>query len=143
MSNIDLTGDIQLAIDGAAERGHTLALGYIDDDGYPATSFRGSTQVHDATHLALWARNKEDGFVKAIADRPKVTLLFFEHGGPGPVFLSIRGEAKADPSINDAVFEKMIQAEKDHGDKEKGVAVLVEVQSVRGARDDGFFEQGG
>ena len=51
--DLDLTGDIASAIDAAAQRGHALAVGSIDDDGYPAVSFRGSTQVHGPRQLAI------------------------------------------------------------------------------------------
>ena len=43
---LDLTGDIAEALNGASARGHQLALGYTDDDGYPVVTFRGSAQVY-------------------------------------------------------------------------------------------------
>ena len=41
----------------------------------------------------------------AIADRPQVSLLFYETEGWGPGYLSIRGRARVDESANDAVNE--------------------------------------
>jgi hypothetical protein len=35
---VNLTGEIAAAIDGAALRGHTLALAYVRDDGSPSGS---------------------------------------------------------------------------------------------------------
>ena len=61
-ATLDLTGEIADAVTGAAERGHTLALGYIDDEGYPVVGFRGSTQVLGPQQLAVWARKVDDGF---------------------------------------------------------------------------------
>ena len=111
--DLDLTGDIALAIDAAAQRGHTLAVGYLDDDGYPAVSFRGSTQVHGPRQLAIWARRPDDGFAQAIATRPRVTLVYYGGpGGPGPMFLSIRGHARIDPAANAAVYAGMIEGER-------------------------------
>jgi hypothetical protein len=137
---LDLTGDIATAIDGAAARGHALAVSYIDDDGYPAVSFRGSTQVHDRGTLAIWSRRRDDGLALAIAERPKVTLVYYGPGGPGPVFLSIRGQARVDPAANDAVYARMIEGERGQDPERKGVAVLIEVETVRGFAADGAFE---
>ncbi len=53
---VNLTGEITAAIDGAALRGHQLALAYVRDDGSPSVSFRGSTYVRSSTELAIWAR---------------------------------------------------------------------------------------
>jgi hypothetical protein len=139
--SVDLTGEITAAVDGAAARGHTLALGFVDDAGYPVVSFRGSTQVHSATQLALWARNADSGFAKAIAERPQVTLVFFEPGGPGAMYLSFRGRAHVDASANDAVYANMIEGERGQDPDRKGVAVIIDVESVQGMGAEGGFQQ--
>jgi hypothetical protein len=138
---MDLTGEIAEAVNGAAERGATLALGYVDGDGYPVVSFRGSTQVHGATQLALWARKPDDGFALAIAERPQVSLVYYGPGGPGAMYLSIRGVARVDPSINDAVYAAMIEGERGQDPERKGVAIVIDVESVRGVGAAGSFEQ--
>ena len=56
---VNLTGEIATAIDGAALRGHQLALAYVRDDGSPSVSFRGSTYVRSSTELAIWARKRD------------------------------------------------------------------------------------
>ena len=129
---MDLTGEIAAGVNGAAERGHALSIGYIDADDYPVVTFRGSTQVHSRTQLAFWARKLDDGIVTAIADRPQVSLLFHEVDGPGPRYLSFRGRARVDPSANDAVYTRMIEGERKQDPERKGVAVIVDVESVRG-----------
>ena len=58
---VNLTGEIAAAIDGAALRGHQLALAYVRDDGSPSVSFRGSTYVRSSTELAIWARKRDSG----------------------------------------------------------------------------------
>jgi hypothetical protein len=136
---LDLT-QFAATIDTAAERGHAFTLGYIDDDGYPAVSFRGSTHVHGPEQLAIWVRKVDDGFVKAIAGRPQVTLLYYGRGGPDPMYLSIRGRARVDPSVNDAVYKKIIEGERGQDPEQKGVAVVIDVESVRGFAATGAFQ---
>jgi hypothetical protein len=137
---LDLTGAIASAIDGAAARGHQLAISYLDDDGYPAVSFRGSLQVLSATQLGLWARRVDDGLARAIGERPKVSLVYYEPGGPGPMLLSIRGRARVDPSADDAVYAGMIEGERGQDPDRNGVAVVIDVESVRGFGADGPFQ---
>jgi hypothetical protein len=139
---LDLTGEIAAALDGAALRGATPALAYVRDDLSPAVSFRGSTHVHSATELALWARKPDSGLATAIAERPKVSLVYYGGpDGPGPLFLSIEGRARVAPEINDRVWEAMIEGERQQDPERNGVAVLIEVDSVSGAGADGFFQQ--
>jgi hypothetical protein len=136
---LDLTGDVALAIDDAAERGHAIVLGYIGDDGYAAISFRGSTQVHGAKQLALWARKPNEGLAKVIGRRPHVSLLYYSPEGPGPKYLSIHGHARVDASANDDVYAKMIEGERQQDPERNGVAVVIDVETVDGFGADGPF----
>jgi hypothetical protein len=136
---LDLTGDIAAAVDGAAARGSALALGYIGDDGYPALSFRGSTQVHGPEQLAIWARKADSGLAKVVAERPQVSLLYYSPDGPGPKFLTFQGRARVEPSASDDVYANMIDGEKAQDPERKGVAVIIDVESVNGFGADGPF----
>jgi len=139
---LDLSGEIATAIDGAALRGATLALAYVRDDLSPAVSFRGSTQVHGPTELALWARKRDTGLAAAISEHPRVSLVYYGGpDGPGPMFLSIEGRARVAPEINDEVWAAMIEGERKQDPERNGVAVLIEVETVAGAGAGGFFQQ--
>jgi hypothetical protein len=136
---LDLSGDITLAVTGAAERGTTIAVGYVDDDGYPALSYRGSTVVLGPQQLGVWARKADAGLAAAIADRPQVSLLYFGPHGPGPRMASFKGLARVDRSADEAVWTQMPQQERDHDPERKGVAVVVDVERVDGWGAEGAF----
>lgn len=138
---IDLSGEIQAAIDGAALRGVTLALAYVGPDGAPAVSFRGSTHVHDPQTLALWARKPTGGLVAAIEAEPRVSLVFYEPGGPGAMYLSITGRARVAPKVNDEVYGSMIEGEQKQDPERAGVAVLLDVDTVSGVGSGGPIQQ--
>jgi hypothetical protein len=136
---LDLTGDVAAAVDGAAARGSALVLGYVGDDGFPAISFRGSTQVRGPQQLAVWARKRDDGLARVIAERPQVSLLYYAADGPGPKYLSFQGRARVEPSANDEVYEGMIEGEQRQDPERNGVAVVIDVDSVNGFGADGPF----
>jgi hypothetical protein len=138
---LDLTGDIAAAVDGAALRGATLALAYVREDGSPSVSFRGSTQVHGPGELAIWARKRESGLAVAIVKEPRVSLVYYGPGGPGPMYLAIEGRARVAPELNDQVWSAMIDGERNQDPERQGVAVLIEVDSVAGAGAEGYFPQ--
>ena len=139
---LDLTGDIASEIDGAALRGSTLALAYVRDDLSPSVSLRGSLLVHGPTELALWARKRDSGLATAIAQRPRVSLVYYGGpDGPGPMFLSIEGRARVAAEIDDAVWDAMIDVERQQDPERQGVAILIEVDTVAGASAGGFFQQ--
>ena len=93
---IDLSGPVQEALDGAVLRGHQPALAHVREDGSPAATFRGSTHVHSPTELAIWVRKRDDGFAKAIAKEPRVSLVYADFGGPGVRLCLDRGSRECE-----------------------------------------------
>jgi hypothetical protein len=138
---VDLTGDITAAISEAALRGATLAVAYVREDGSPSVSFRGSTHVHSPDQLAIWARKRDSGLATAIEREPRVSFVYYEPGGPGPMYLAIEGRARVAPEHDDAVYAAIIQGERDQDPDQNGVAVIIDVDSVAGAGPAGFFQQ--
>jgi hypothetical protein len=138
---VNLTGEITTAIDGAALRGHPIAVAFVRDDGSPSVSFRGGTYVHSPTELAIWVRKRETGLATAIVERPRVSLVFFEMEGPGPRYLAIEGRARVAPDLHEAVYGRIVEPERQQDPEKKGVAVIIDVDSVTGAGQNGFFQQ--
>jgi hypothetical protein len=136
---LDLTGEIAEAIDGAVLRGRQPAIAYVDDEGNPAVSFRGSTHVHGPEQLAIWVRKRDSGLAAAIAARPQVHLVYFSPDGPGPRYLSLKGRAHADPSANDAVYDATVAPEQALDPEREGIAVIIDVDSVDGFAATGPF----
>ncbi len=138
VTKLELDDDIKNAVNGALEAGHPIVMGYVGDNGYPRLSFRGSTQVHGPQQLAIWVRNPEGGFLKAIAERPKVSLLYLNHSGT-PAFLSFTGQARIDPSANDSVYGNAPKSEQEQDPEKRGAAVIIELDSVDGFGMSGPF----
>jgi hypothetical protein len=140
---VNLTGEIAAAIDGAVLRGHPLAVSFVRDDGSPSVSFRGGTYVRSANQLAIWVRKRDSGLAAAIVQRPRVSLVFLEPEGPGARYLAIEGRAKVAPEIDQEVYDAIVEPERQQDAERQGVAVLVDVDSVTGAGENGFFQQAG
>jgi hypothetical protein len=138
---VDLTGEIAAAIDGAALRGNPLSLAFVRDDGSPSVSFRGGAYVYGPAQLAIWVRKRDSGLAAAIAERPRVSLAFFEVDGPGARYLAIEGRARVASELDQEVYDGIIEGERGQDPERKGVAVIVDVDSVAGAGADGFFQQ--
>jgi Pyridoxamine 5'-phosphate oxidase len=139
MPDLDLTGEIVVAIDNAAAQGHAVVLGYVGADGSPSLSFRGSAQVLSKDQVAVWARKPDEGLAAAATAGPKVSLLYFSRDTPGAAFVSIKGRARLDPAVNQHVYDNMIELERNFDPERKGVAVVIDVDSVDGAGAEGFF----
>ncbi len=59
LTELRLSEDMQRAVDTAFETLKPIVVSYVDENGAPQLSFRGSTQAHSETQLAIWVRNPE------------------------------------------------------------------------------------
>jgi hypothetical protein len=138
---LNLNGEISAAINGAVLRGHPLAVSFVRDDGSPSVSFRGGTYVYSPTQLAIWVRKRDSGLAVAIAERPRVSLVFLEGDGPGARYLAIEGRARVAPELDQEVYDAIVEPERQQDPERKGVAVVIDVDSIAGAGTNGFFQQ--
>jgi len=134
---LEISDHVAQAVDGAYGVGRPIILSYVNADGYPSLSTRGSTHVHGPQQLALWARNPEGGLQKAIASDPKVGLIAFNMDPFTLLFFT--GRARVDESQNDAVWEKTPEGEKGQDPERKGGAVIIDLDSIKGLGGDGAF----
>ncbi len=139
MPDLDLTGEIAVAIDNAAAQGHAVVLGYTGADGSPSLSFRGSAQVLSKDQVAVWAREPAKGLAVAAESGPKVSLLYFSRDTPGSAYLSIKGRARLAPELDQQVYDNMIEVERTLDPDKKGKAVVIDVDTVDGAGAEGYF----
>src|SRR5262245_38185910 len=71
-----LTHDSNAALSSALFDGIPMVVAYVDLDGQPSLSFRGSTHVYSPNQLAIWVRNPEGGLLKSLDANNRITLLY-------------------------------------------------------------------
>ena len=114
-----------------------IMVAYVDDQNRPGMSYRGSVVVVSETQLGFWARNGEGGTVSAVAKNPNLTIAYREptpdHGRSAAV-VTFRGKGRVveDGALRDQVWDTMPQRERDSDADKKGVAVIVDLDSVMG-----------
>lgn len=113
LTELELSEEMQDAVNGAFAARRPMVISYVDENGAPQLSYRGSTQVYSATQLAIWVRNPEGRILASIAANPAVALLYgyFEENDRG--FMIFRGRARAD--AGDAVRERRHRRLRGHG----------------------------
>ncbi|HVW17356.1 MAG TPA: pyridoxamine 5'-phosphate oxidase family protein [Solirubrobacteraceae bacterium] len=131
-SGIVLTDEIVEHVNGAQPAGKSLAIAYVDAAGRPRMSLRGSTHVHSPDQLAIWVRKAQGGIADAIREHPAVGLLYRDNDTRTTYVFSGRARIEADEAVRSEVFEACPQFEQDHDPERNGVAVLIDLDEVKG-----------
>jgi hypothetical protein len=127
-----LTDELKGLVNDALAMRHPMLLAYVDADGQPVLSFRGSTQVFTDTQLAVWVRNSGGGLLTAIARNPKVALMYRDEDKKAT--FQFQGRARVVGSESDCrkVYEASHKVEQDHDFARLGVALIIDLDRVEG-----------
>lgn len=134
---IDLTGHIAASLNSAMERERPAVVAVVAVDGTPSVSFRGSVHVHSRDQVAIWVRKQHEGLAADVTAHPAISILYYDpEQGPdravGARRIVIKGRARVDASLDDVVYAAIPEVERERDADRRGVAVIVDVDSVVG-----------
>jgi hypothetical protein len=136
-TGVALDGAIADAVNGALDNGTPIIAAYVDRDGQPQLSLRGTTQVYSADQLALWIRSPEGGLIAALPHNPRLTFFYRDPATRANYQIQGRGRVDADPPVRDVVFDNSPEREQAVDPERRGVAVIVDVDRVTGRGPSG------
>jgi len=142
---VDLSGDITERINASHNEGMDLVLSYVDAEGRPHQSIRGSTHVHRPDQIAIWVRESyvgtmtptrpplaNGGFLKAIESNPAVSLIYRNATSRTTYVFSGRARVETDQALRDEIYANMPASEQRHSEDHSGTAVIVDIDHVVG-----------
>lgn len=134
LTEMKLPPDLKERINGALVGGKPVVVAYVDEDGQPSLSFRGSTQAYSDNQLAIWVRNPEGGLLKALQKNPRMTLMYRDPGPENRAMLTFRGRARVDDSdsVRRTVYDNSPESERNADRDHKGQALIIDLDRVDG-----------
>jgi Pyridoxamine 5'-phosphate oxidase len=128
---------VRALVNCALASGLPMAVAYVDGDGQPVLSPRGSTQVYGPAQLTIWVRNAEGGLASAVAANPRLALLYRDSRTRTTLIFQGRGSVVSDQAVRDRVFELAPEVEQNHDPDRRGAALLIEVERLQGTTAQG------
>ena len=138
LTELKLTDELKKMINESyVPNDYPIFMAYVNENGDPGASYRGSVVTVGDSALGVWARNPEGGTASAIPSNPNVLLMYRQ---PSPdhqrssALLTMRGKARLakDEAERRQVYDTMPQRERDADADYKGVAIIVDLDSVMG-----------
>ena len=135
ITELKLSPALKETVNTALTRGRMMSVAYVSPEGQPELSFRGSVQAYSDTQLAIWVRNPEGGILKAVASgHPNIALLYGELGAESKAFMTFRGRGRVESSetVRRKVYDDSPEVERNLDKGRKGVALIIDLDSVDG-----------
>lgn len=114
-----------------------MVLSYVDDDGYPALSLRGSVQVWTPTSLCAWIRDARSGLVRAVRAGRPLGLLYRDSATRTTLVIRGRGSIAEDEVTRERVFRCVPEVEQTHDVARRGAALIIAVERIGGTHPRG------
>ncbi len=132
LTELKLTDAIQQAVNNSYMSGKPMIVAYVDENGQPSLSFRGSAQAYSDKQLAVWVRNPEGGILRGLAKNPRVTLLYRDPETRAT--LQFRGVGRIDDSdaARRKVYDSSPEPERNADKEQKGKALIIDLERVDG-----------
>jgi hypothetical protein len=140
---LELTPAMRQAVNEALADSLPMTLAYVDADGVPHLSPRGSIHVHGDRELAIWVRDPEGGFLKALETHPSVALWYRNPANRTNYQFAGRAHVVGDDATTRAVYDATPERERNVDPRARGRAVVVELDRIEGAGPEGriFMER--
>lgn len=132
LTELKLTDEIKEAVNGALLNRTPIMVAYVDEEGQPSLSFRGSTQAYSDTQLAIWVRNPEGGLQKALQKNDRITLFYRDP--EKRITLQFRGRARIqnDEATREHVYTHAPQPEQNADPQRRGFPLIIDLHRVDG-----------
>lgn len=129
---LDIDEQIASVIDKALDNKTPVIAAYVDADGKPHVSPRGTVQSWSSTAVAMWARDPKGGMLRAIPTNPQVSLFYRDPATRVSYEITGRMRVTKDPDERQRVFDRSPKIERDFDPLLRGEAIIVDVDTVAG-----------
>ena len=127
-------------INSALYNGTPMVVCYVDDDGQPQQSLRGSTVVFSDTQLGIWVRNADGGLPTQVQKgNNKLSLLYRDGKTRSTIVVQGRGHVSDDPEVRRRLYELTPEVEQLHDTERKGAALIIDVVRLQGGGPKGNY----
>jgi len=127
----------RVLINGALRNNTPMTVCYVDEEGKPNMSLRGSVQVYSPTQLSIWLRNKEGGLPASLKTHPTIGLLYRDSYSRSTLSIQGIGHVEEDPEICERVWNSIQDVEQKHETRDVGCALIIDVKKLQGGTPKG------
>jgi len=133
LTEMKLPQAIKDAVNNAFTNGKPVLVAYVDEDGQPSLSFRGSTQAFSDSALAVWVRNPEGGLQKALGKNPRISLMYRDPTPESRTMLQFKGKARVgNAAERETVYNNSPEPERNADREKKGFPLIIDLERVDG-----------
>lgn len=137
--SFDLT-EYAEAINSALAEGAPCVVASVGRDGEPNLGYKGSVMVFDKDHLAYWERTG-GRHLENLRHSAAVAVMYYNRNRQKYLRFYGRAEIHEEGPIREQIMARVVAPELERDPERKGVAVVIEVHTIRDPFGRGTLRQ--
>lgn len=133
----EMSFPVQRRINNALAEGKPITLSYVNDQGEPEISLRGSIQVFSGNQLCAWIRDAKSGLVRAIEAGRPVAMLYRDPATRTTLVIKAKGRISRNEGERARAYDLSPEVEQRHDLPRNGAAAIFDIISIKGAAPEG------
>ena len=109
-----------------------LSVSYVDGDGKPKLSLRGSVPRLRRQALSIWAE-RSPVLADAVKSNPNMSLLYRDNPTRSTLIFNGKARIEEDDTLRKQIFDETPEVERNHESWTSGAAVIIELDTADGA----------
>ena len=132
LTEMKLTDEIKGAVNNSFTSGKPMLFAYVDSDGQPSLSYRGSAHAYSDNQLAIWVRNPDGGLLKALGKNNRITAMYRDPETRASIQFRGKGTVDSSEAPREKLYAAIPEPERNADKEKKGSALLIDLDRVDG-----------
>jgi hypothetical protein len=133
LTAMKLTDEIKNVVNNSFTSGKPILFAYVDPDGQPSLSFRGSAHAYSDNQIAIWIRNPEGGLLKSLnGGNNRITAMYRDPETRASIQFRGKGTLDNSEATRERVYNAIPEAERNADREKKGQPLIIDLDRVDG-----------
>jgi len=130
---------VRSAVNGALANGTPMVLAYVNANGQPVQTIRGSVQVYSPHQICAWLRHAEGETVNSVRANPNVSLMYRDSRTRTTISFEGVGRFTETVEERDRVYELAPETEQMHVPDRSGIGLIVDIKHMLAFTPSGTY----
>lgn len=134
-----IPAEVRSVINNALSNGTPMVLAYVNADGKPIQTIRGSVQVYSPTEVCAWLRHAEGDTVTSVRANPNISFMYRDSRTRTTISLEGTGRFTQTDAERARVYELAPETEQMHVPDRSGIGLIMDVRTMLAFTPSGTY----
>jgi len=134
-----IPGEVRSVVNNALSNSTPMVLAYVNSEGKPVQTIRGSVQVYSPTEVCAWLRHAEGDTVNSVKANPHISFMYRDSRTRTTISFEGNGRFTETDEERARVYELAPETEQMHVPDRSGIGLIMDVRTMLAFTPSGTY----